>query len=227
MGQDDQDRKMSKSERKQARREMADAAMRAPAKGGGFSGLGAAEKVAERNAESAQWRATHGAVPDDPSLGEGPLWLRRERLRAKEEHATSVKVWPGLVLCLAGLGAFAAFTPGPNQALATQIVGGLVLVAVVLGVWLWRRPVSSPFLEVVEHRRGEVVWVYGVETTFKGAGGGKAWSATLCLSDGTRVVSNGLASDEIPEVYAHFPSAAKGWSEARNQAYLANPNGVT
>lgn len=217
---------MSKSERKQARREMADEAQRAPAKGGGFAGLVAVDKVAARNPESERWRETYGAVPDDPSLGEGPLWLRRERLRAKQDHTASL-VWPGLVLCLAGLGAFAAFTPGPNQGLATQIVGGLVLVAVVLGVWLWRQPVGSPFLEVLERRRGEVVWVYGVETTYRGAGGGKGWSVTLCLSDGTRVVSNPLASDEIPDVYAFFPSAAKGWSEARNQVYLANPNGVT
>lgn len=226
MGQDSHDRKMSKSERKQARREMIEEAGRAPAKGGGFAGLGAAEKVAARNAESTRWRSEEGAIPDDPSLGEGPVWLRRERLRAREAHRTTVWIWPGLMLCLAGLGAFAAFTPGPNQALATQLVGGLVLAALGLGAWLWRRPVSTPFLDVLEKRRGEVVWVYGVETTLRGAVSGTSWSATLCLSDGTRVTSNGLASDEIPEVYAYFPGAAKGWSEARNQAYQANPRSV-
>lgn len=214
--------KMSKAERKQLRRALG-APPQARAGGGGFGDLAQAER---RAAEGAEWEARLGRVGQTPSLGDEPTWLLRERKLARETRRHVALAAAGLPLLLAASVAFAATTPGPNEGLLQGIAAGLVAAGLAALGWVYRRAPTSPMLEVLAHRRSDVVWVYGVETTYNGAVAGKTWTLTAALADGTRASSMGLSPSELPEAMAMFVGAAQGYSDARDAAFNRDPRSV-
>lgn len=208
------EKKLSKSERKQARRELIAAATSSSA-----APLSAPAPVVHFAAP-----ATDGA------------WIERERAWEETEGKARMRLsYMGAALFLLPLlGVFQVLSNRDDFAPKTYTFAEVALVVLVLllGATLRsaHKPVKSPLLEVWAQRRHEVVWVYleKLRSISTGAGGSVSSErerVMLALADGTLVGTQGsLEPGDFAAIASALPHAVKGYTDARRAAFRVNPS---